>query len=220
MYTPKTINDIVFKSASEKEKITDIIQNNKPFPVSGVNGIILYGIYGTGKTALSKLLPDVIEKAKGGNSADARFVSCISGSNGLALIQDLSVQAGLVSLSTVSRYHYFILDEVDLLTVNAMTQLKSLMNIPSTIFIMTTNHVASVEKGVQNRSILVDFNAAPADQWLPVVHKVLANMNVTGVSDDALLKVIQTCNGSARQIVNAVTTIAVRRNRQSLRVVN
>jgi replication-associated recombination protein RarA len=216
MNAPTTINDIVFKSASEKAKITDITVNSKPFPASGVNGIIIYGIYGTGKTALAKLLPDAIERSKGGTSANARFVSCMSGSNNVNAIQNLATQASFVPQSS---HHYFILDEVDMLTDNAMKQLKAAMNTPDTIFIMTTNHINMVDKGVLNRSILVDFNAAPASQWLPIAHKVLAAKNVTGISDAALLAIINTCNGSARQIINAVESLAARTRRNSMRIV-
>lgn len=218
--TALTINDIVFKSATEKAKITDITENNKAFPASGVNGIILYGIYGTGKTELAKLLPDAIEQAMGGTVAAAHFVTCITGDNGLKLIQTLIAQSSHVQLYNHSGYHYFVLDEVDLLTKDAMMQLKGLMNMPNTIFIMTTNNINNVDRGVQNRSILVDFNAAPASQWLPAAQKVLANSNVTGVSDAALLTVINTCGGSARQIIDAVSSIAARKRRTNMRIVN
>jgi len=219
MYTPKNINDIVFKSATEKERVTDITQYSTPFPAAGVNGIILYGTYGSGKTALAKLLPDAIEKSKGGTNASERFVTCMTGDNGAALIQKLANQASHLQLTNHSGYHYFVLDEVDLLTASAMSQLKSLMNTPDTIFIMTTNNIQSVDNGVQNRSILIDFNAAPTSSWLPLTHKVLAAKNVTGISDAKLLVIIDTCNGSARKIINAVESLAARTRRNSMHLV-
>lgn len=211
-YIPTTIADVVFHSASEKEKIEDIINGYMPFPFSGKNGILLYGLWGTGKTTLAKLLPDAIEQGKGGIHSNYFYHACQQGQNGAALLNKITQSAAFVSL-THSGYHYFVLDEVDNLTDAAQASLKSAMNMPQTIFIMTTNHIEKIEKGVLNRCHLIEFNAAASADWLPLAHRILNDMNVTGVADNLLLQVIATCKGSARDILASIVEVGLKRQR-------
>ncbi len=213
-YSPKSIDGIVFASERERGMIEDIASGATSFPFSGVNGILLYGVWGTGKTTLARLLPDAIEHGKGGQDSYYRFISCMQSQNGASLMASIQRQAELVAF-THSGYHYFVLDEVDMLTPAAMLSVKAVMNMPMTIFIMTTNDRASVEKGVANRCKRVPMNAAPPEAWLPFARRVLADRGVEGVDEGTLVDVIADCNGSVREIADSVDEIARRRLRKA-----
>ena len=201
-YTPKTIHDIVFADDDHKDLFMDIINGHHPFPESGKNGILLYGINGTGKSALAKLLPDAIEAMRTGNDAAQRYESIQPGNDGAKLMKSLQSTADCMPFG--SSHWYFVLDEVDNLKGPSMASLKSLMNCPLTIFVMTTNHFSDIDAGVRDRCHCIPFNAAPSVKWLPLAKRVLADEGIHTITDNALLPVIDGCNGSARNIVDAM----------------
>lgn len=210
-YDPKSIADIVFPSQRSSDVIHDIISGDLPFPMSGKNGILLYGVPGTGKSALAKLLPDAIEAVRSGETADKLYVQVKQGSNGAAVINQVSARA--LTVPFTGTHSYFVLDEVDNLTDAAMLSLKSAMNTPNTIYVLTTNYVSKIEAGVISRCHPVAFNAAPAQSWLPLFKRVLTDRGAVIPADSVLLPIIAGCNGAARDIVTAAFTLANQQRR-------
>ncbi len=211
-YTPQSIGDIVFANDHDQSLLMDIVNGRRPFPSGGKNGILLYGVNGSGKTALAKLLPDAIEAVKTGGRAYESFDRIQDGNNGAKVIGRLRNQAELVP---AARHHYFVLDEVDNLKGPSMASLKSVMNMPETIFVMTTNHYTQIEMGVIDRCHCIPFNAAPSVKWLPLARQMLADNGIGTIADAALIPVIDTCNGSARKIVDAMYSVILEAQRNA-----
>ncbi|MBT8515569.1 AAA family ATPase [Polynucleobacter paneuropaeus] len=210
-YQPNSINDIIFGSDEGKTRIDEIVEGRKPFPSNGKNGILLYGVWGSGKTTLAKMLPTAIESIKTNKElCDFEFIQCKQGMNGAELMKRIENQSMLISFN-YSGYHYFILDEVDNLTEAAQASLKAAMNTTQSIFILTTNHIDKIERGVINRSIRVDMCGASAKKWLPYIKNILSENEIEGVADADLLKLIDSCNGSARDIMDSISTIYARK---------
>ena len=67
-----------------------------------------------------------------------------------------------------------------------------------------------ISGGVKDRCHCIPFNAAPPVNWLPLARRILTHAGVGGVTDAQLTAVIQPCNGSAREITDAVAALALK----------
>lgn len=196
---PTTLDDVVISNKNGKARLEQIVNGSIPFP-DFKTGILLWGTWGTGKTTLARMLPDLFEQTRCSNNAFYDFWPCGAGANGSQMLSQAERRTWGIS-SNGSGLHYVILDEVDNLTDLAQKQLKAWMNRKDVVFILTTNYLPQIDKGVQNRCYLIEMNAAQPADWLPLVQRVIASYGAASVPDSVLLPVIADCDGSARDIL-------------------
>lgn len=210
-YEPKTIDDIVFGNDEARLRIEDIIHNIEEIPSNGKSAILLYGAYGTGKTTLAKMLPDNIEygKTNGELVWPSQFIACQQGFNGPQVLSQIQSLLDLSSLND-SKLHYIIIDEVDNLTKQAQQSLKSALNTTRAVFILTTNNVSELDRGLLDRCVLIEMNAAKPDQYLKIAKSIVSDFDVE-IADEELLPTINGANGSFRNLIHNVSRLARRK---------
>jgi replication-associated recombination protein RarA len=211
-YEPKTINDIIWSNAESRLRIEDIVSGAEALPYCGKSAILLYGVFGTGKTTLANLLPNAIEKGRFNDdlAVEADFIACQQGFNGPQVMSLIERVLSKTSFNA-SGLHYFVLDEVDNLTKLAQQSLKSALNTNRGIFILTTNNISELDKGLKDRCVLVEMNAAAIIDYLPLAKNLVSDMGVV-MSDDDLLPTISAAKGSLRNLIHNVERLARRSN--------
>ena len=211
-YEPKTIKDIIWGNAESRLRIEDIVSGAEALPHCGKSAILLYGVFGTGKTTLANLLPNAIEKGRVNEdlAVEADFIACQQGFNGPQVMSLIERVLSKTSFNA-SGLHYFVLDEVDNLTKLAQQSLKSALNTNRGIFILTTNNISELDKGLKDRCVLVEMNAAAVSDYLPLAKNLVSDMGVV-MSDDDLLPTISAAKGSLRNLIHNVERLARRSN--------
>lgn len=207
-FLPKSLDECVISDAQSRDSLNRVVTNRTPFPAFGKCGILLHGPYGTGKTTTARLLPELMEQARGGCDADYRIHRCAQSTNGAALMNTIQMATSFVTVNA-SGLHYTILDEVDNLTDAAQASLKAIMNSLHGVFILTTNHLTSVDQGVINRCHVIHMLAARPQDWLPLVSRVIEACGSQVPPTSNLIPVINQCSGSARDILSAAVKIAM-----------
>ena len=203
--TPNCLYDFLFSNAADQDLLKLILGRKLPFPFNGKSGILLHGTWGTGKSTLAKLLPELIETAYSGTRDKTQKVGqmtapdpshtqtelfrCGGGLASPAITQTVAKFNAKMPLWHYSKHDYFVFDEVDRLTTGDQQSLRSTMDLKRCMFFFTTNYLSRIDTGIVNRCHLVEMNqiTSPA-AYLPLGQNILQGLGMaTGVVTDTTL---------------------------------
>lgn len=227
--TPNCINDFIFSNPAEKALLEMILARQMPFPFAGKSGILLHGTWGTGKSTLAMLLPELIEVAYSGSwnlsagvsnmiandpkQSGANVFLCGGGLTGADIKNKVTKLSSVTALMQYSRHHYFVIDEIDRLTVGAQQALRPTMDLKQCMFFCTTNNLSAIDNGIINRCHLIEMNQATnLSAYLPLANVILSSMGVApnAVPAATLTGYAKSARGSMRDFMNQVSIEGVK----------
>ena len=221
--TPNCLDDFLFSNDTDKRTLELILSRKLPFPFGGKTGILFHGTWGTGKTTLAQLLPELLETAFSGtwdisigvgqmpapepSHTQSEVFRCGGGLSSTTIIQTVSNFNNRMPVWHFSQHDYFVLDEVERLTIGAQQSLRSPMGLKRCMFFLTTNYLTKVDPGIVNRCHLIEMNQVTIpNAYVPLGQSILQNMGVgTGVVSAAALQGIAAkARGSLRDYTHDV----------------
>ncbi len=225
---PNCLDDFLFSSADEKQKLEYILSKKMPFPFGGKNGILLHGTWGTGKSTLAELLPELLETTHSGTYDMSQGVGQMHAKNRDEVITDIFRCGGGLSITNIANsiygstdkfpmwhntnHHYFMFDEVDKLTSGAQQSLKAVMGVKRCMFFFTTNYLHKVDIGIQNRCHLVEMNQVNnLASYVPLGQAILKVMGLssTAISSHNIEAMAGKAKGSMRDFMDSVVFSAI-----------
>ena len=221
--TPNCLDDFLFSNHTDKRTLELILSRKLPFPFAGKTGILFHGTWGTGKTTLAELLPELLETAYSGtwdmsvavgqmpapepSHTQTEIFRCGGGLSSTTIIQTVSNFNNRMPVWHFSKHDYFVLDEVERLTIGAQQSLRSPMGLKRCMFFLTTNYLTKVDPGIVNRCHLIEMNQVTApDAYVPLGQSILQNMGVDAgvVNDTELQGIAAKARGSLRDYTHDV----------------
>lgn len=193
-YRPDTLEGYV-GNEHILEKVKIYIENED------VPHLLLYGVAGTGKTTLAKIITNQID-------CDVMYINA-SDENSVDAVRDKI--RGFASSMGFRKWKVVILDEADYLTPNAQAALRNLMETfsKSTRFILTCNYVEKVIDPIQSRCQTFAITPPSKKEVAKRLYDILNEEGVEFQNEDLAILVNsgypdirRVLNAAQRQVVN------------------
>ena len=171
--------------------------------------LLLHGACGTGKSTLARLIPPAFElnypesPLFSNGYLDVMFIPGGSTDRSNVGVKKIKDRTGKVCPNGSEKF-YVIIDEADMLSVQYQGSLKSLMtDRPHVLFILTTNYIDMIDRGIRSRCEEVHLYPAPAERWMDRARLIFSQEKVI-ITDEKLFALLKAHEGDNRDILGAL----------------
>jgi len=193
-YRPNTFNDIVLDPLN-KQLLENILKTNY-FP-----NLLFYGPPGTGKT--TSIINLIKSYQTLSNNKNTMIHLNASDERGIDIIRN-QINSFVNSKSLFSNgMKFVVLDEVDYMTKNAQTALRSLLQSynSNVRFCLICNYISRIDEALQNEFVRLRFNQLPEEEIINFLNIININESLN-YSIDNLRLIQQMFNSDMRSMIN------------------
>ena len=187
-YRPQTLEGYVGNEVI-KNKVSDYLNQGS------IQNLLLYGVAGTGKTTLAKLIANNL-------NCDLLYINA-SDERGIDTIREKIIP--FASSMGFGDVKIVILDEADYITPQAQATLRNTMESFSgnTRFILTCNYLERIISPLQSRCQTFEITPPSKGDVFDTLKNILANEGIEA-SKSTSMKVIDTHYPDIRKIINTI----------------
>jgi DNA polymerase III delta prime subunit len=203
-YMPQTFNDLIFPDVNTRQRLQEFADNERH------NSLIFYGPYGTAKTTTAMMLVSMRSQGLEYGGVDFYQASEINDKTFDRIANSRSIQQMCGVEMPVT-----IIDEIDQVSEALQYKLRWDIDHHSDrgCFIFTTNKLHILDSGLVDRCDVVELPAANTSQWFNRARWILDQEGVT-MSDAKLQALLDTCDGSIRDLMRALEDASLRQSGQ------
>lgn len=194
-YRPKNLDDLIFENESDKKFFRNVIKTGQ------LPNVLFYGIQGTGKSTLSKILKSELNV----NDADVLLVKCSKETGVDNLREKVSRFAECMP---IGNFRLVQMEEADKLSEAGQDALRHIIedNSDNCRFIFTCNYVNRIKEPVRSRLQEFNFKAPEKDAVILKMAEILENENIdVDASLESLEKIVDTCYPDIRKTIQVLS---------------